>query len=74
MLGDAGLLNGKEATTHWVAPDEFARRFPKVSFRSEVLYISDDNIMTSAGTVAAIDCCLHLVRQRLGADVANRTA
>lgn len=74
VLGDAGLLDGKEATTHWMARDEFARRFPKVSFRPEVLYVSADNIMTSAGTVAAIDCCLHLVRQRLGANVANRTA
>ena len=74
VLGDAGLLDGKEATTHWAARDEFARRFPKVRFRPEVLYVSADNIMTSAGTVAAIDCCLHLIRQRLGADVANRTA
>ena len=74
VLGDAGLLDGKEATTHWSARDEFARRFPEVRFRPEVLYVSADNIMTSAGTVAAIDCCLHLIRQRLGADVANRTA
>lgn len=74
VLGDAGLLDGKEATTHWAVRDEFARRFPNVRFRPEVLYVSDGNIMTSAGTVAAIDCCLHLVRQRLGADVANRTA
>ncbi|CAM3769547.1 HTH-type transcriptional regulator CdhR [Pseudomonas reidholzensis] len=74
VLGDAGLLDGKEATTHWAARDEFARRFPEVRFRPDVLYISDGNIMTSAGTVAAIDCCLHLVRQRLGAEVANRTA
>ena len=74
VLGDAGLLDGKEATTHWAVRDEFARRFPAVRFRPEVLYVSDGNIMTSAGTVAAIDCCLHLVRQRLGADVANRTA
>jgi transcriptional regulator GlxA family with amidase domain len=74
VLGDAGLLDGKEATTHWAARDEFARRFPKVSFRPEVLYVSAGNIITSAGTVAAIDCCLHLIRQRLGADVANRTA
>ena len=74
VLGDAGLLDGKEATTHWAVRDEFARRFPKVRFRPEVLYVTDGNIMTSAGTVAAIDCCLHLVRQRLGADVANRTA
>ena len=74
VLGDAGLLDGKEATTHWAGRDEFARRFPQVRFRPEVLYVSAGNIMTSAGTVAAIDCCLHLVRQRLGADVANRTA
>jgi transcriptional regulator GlxA family with amidase domain len=74
VLGDAGLLDGKEATTHWAVRDEFARRFPKVRFRPEVLYVSADNIITSAGTVAAIDCCLNLVRERLGADVANRTA
>ncbi|EPY8494407.1 GlxA family transcriptional regulator [Pseudomonas aeruginosa] len=74
VLGDAGLLDGKEATTHWAVRGEFARRFPEVRFRPEVLYVSAGNIITSAGTVAAIDCCLHLVRQRLGADVANRTA
>ena len=74
VLGDAGLLDGREATTHWAARDEFALRFPEARFRPEVLYVSAGNIMTSAGTVAAIDCCLHLVRQRLGADVANRTA
>ena len=74
VLGEAGLLDGKEATTHWAGRDEFARRFPEVGFSPDVLYVSDGNIMTSAGTVAAIDCCLHLVRQRLGADVANRTA
>ncbi|WP_458127718.1 GlxA family transcriptional regulator [Pseudomonas sp. Z2-11] len=74
VLGDAGLLDGKEATTHWAAREEFARRFPEVRFRPDVLYVSDGNIVTSAGTAAAIDCCLHLIRQRLGADVANRTA
>lgn len=74
VLGDAGLLDGKEATTHWAVRDEFGRRFPEVRFRPEVLYVSDGNIITSAGTVAAIDCCLHLIRHRLGADVANRTA
>ncbi|QVN04064.1 helix-turn-helix domain-containing protein [Pseudomonas rhodesiae] len=74
VLGDAGLLDGKEATTHWTARDEFARRFPNVRFRPEVLYVSAENIVTSAGTVAAIDCCLHLVRERLGAEAANRTA
>jgi transcriptional regulator GlxA family with amidase domain len=74
VLGDAGLLDGREATTHWVARDVFARRFPRSRFRPDVLYVADGNIITSAGTVAAIDCCLHLVRQRHGADVANRTA
>jgi transcriptional regulator GlxA family with amidase domain len=52
----------------------FAQRFPKARFRPEVLYASADNIITSAGTLSAIDCCLHLVRQRHGAKVASRTA
>ncbi|MCF5705827.1 helix-turn-helix domain-containing protein [Pseudomonas syringae] len=73
-LGDAGLLDGKEATTHWIARDVFAQRFPKARFRPDVLYVSAGNIMTSAGTMAAIDCCLHLIRERHGADAANRTA
>lgn len=74
VLGDAGLLDDKEATTHWLVRDMFARRFPKARFRPEVLYASADNIVTSAGTLSAIDCCLHLVRQRHGARVANRAA
>ncbi|MDR9836751.1 GlxA family transcriptional regulator [Herbaspirillum huttiense] len=74
VLGDAGLLDGREATTHWVARDVFAKRFPRTLFRPDVLYVADDNIVTSAGTVAAIDCCLHLVRQRHGSDAANRIA
>lgn len=74
VLGDAGLLDGRKATTHWAARDVFARRFPAADFRPEVLYVADENVVTSAGTVAAIDCCLNLVRQRDGADVANRVA
>src|SRR3546814_9356639 len=45
-LGDAGLLDGKEATTHWAAREIFARRFPKVLFRPDVLYVDDGNIVT----------------------------
>lgn len=74
VLGDAGLLDGRRATTHWAARDVFARRFPTADFRPDVLYIDDDGIVTSAGTVAAIDCCLNLVRVRHGAEVANRIA
>lgn len=50
VLGDAGLLDGKEATTHWMAREVFARRFPRSVFRPDVLYVADDNIITSAGT------------------------
>jgi transcriptional regulator GlxA family with amidase domain len=74
VLGDAGLLDGREATTHWLARDKFAERFPKAKFRPDVLYLEDDRIITSAGNVAAIDCCVNLVREREGTDVANRIA
>lgn len=74
VLGDAGLLDGWRATTHWACRELFAQRFPKADFHPDVLYVDDDDVITSAGTVAAIDCCLNLVRQRHGADVANRVA
>ncbi|MBV0893486.1 helix-turn-helix domain-containing protein [Paracoccus sp. Z118] len=74
VLGDAGLLDGRQATTHWMARETFARRFPAAVFRPDVLYVEDGNIVTSAGNVAAIDCCLHLVRMRHGSEEANRMA
>ena len=74
VLGDAGLLDGRRATTHWACRELFAQRFPKADFHPDVLYVDDGDVITSAGTVAAIDCCLNLVHQRHGADVANRVA
>lgn len=74
VLGDAGLLDGRRATTHWACRELFAQRFPKADFHPDVLYVDDGNVITSAGTVAAIDCCLNLMRQRHGTDVANRVA
>ncbi|MBS4430651.1 helix-turn-helix domain-containing protein [Pectobacterium punjabense] len=74
VLGDAGLLDGRQATTHWAYRELFARRFPASKFHPDVLYLRDGNITTSAGTVAAIDCCLNIVRERHGAGVANRVA
>lgn len=74
VLGDAGLLDGLPATTHWGWRDTFAERFPTASFQPDVLYVDTGRVITSAGTVAAIDCCLHLVRRTYGADVANRVA
>ncbi len=74
VLASAGLLDGRQATTHWELADEIARRFPKVDMRPDVLYVEDGNVLTSAGTAASLDACLHVLRQRLGATVANRTA
>ncbi len=74
VLASAGLLDGRLATTHWELADEMARRFPKVRMRADVLYVEDENLLTSAGTAASLDACLHVLRQRLGVTAANRTA
>ncbi|WP_028601139.1 helix-turn-helix domain-containing protein [Ottowia thiooxydans] len=74
VLAEAGLLDGRRATTHWEYADSMAARFPAVDIDANVLYVEDDGILTSAGTAAGIDACLHLVRERLGAQVANRLA
>lgn len=74
VLAEAGLLDGRAASTHWVWAEDFARKYPKVKLDQKVLYVDDGDILTSAGTAAAIDCCLHLLRRDHGADVANRIA
>jgi transcriptional regulator GlxA family with amidase domain len=74
VLAEAGLLVGRPATTHWHLVPEFARLFPQVQLKPEVLYVDDGDVLTSAGTAAGIDCCLHLLRVRHGAEVANRAA
>ena len=74
VLAAAGLLDGRRATTHWMNGVDFAHRFPDVDFDPVPLYIDEGDIITSAGTGAAIDACLHLVRQDHGAAVANEVA
>jgi transcriptional regulator GlxA family with amidase domain len=74
LLGEAGLLDGRSCTTHWMHTDELARRFPAAKVDPEVLFVEDDHVITSAGTAAGIDACLHHVRCELGASVANRIA
>lgn len=74
VLAEAGLLDGRSASTHWVWSEDFARKYPKVKLDQKVLYVDEGDILTSAGTAAAIDCCLHLLRCDHGADVANRVA
>ena len=74
VLAEAGLLDGRPATTHWKLAPAFAKQYPKVTLQPEVLYVDDGNVLTSAGTAAGIDCCLHLLRVRYGAETANRAA
>ncbi|NEX63080.1 GlxA family transcriptional regulator [Noviherbaspirillum galbum] len=73
-LAEAGLLDGKPATTHWAAAGLLATRFPKVKVDRDVLYIADPDVLTSAGVAAGLDCCLHLLRELCGAETANRVA
>lgn len=75
VLAAAGLLDGRCATTHWVDAPLLASTFPEVKVDSNVLYVdSGDRIFTSAGSAAGVDLCLHLVREDLGAEVANAVA
>ena len=73
-LAAAGLLDGRRATTHWAYADRLARQYPAVKVESDALYVLDGPIATSAGSSAAIDLCLQLLRIAHGADVANRIA
>jgi AraC family transcriptional activator FtrA len=74
VLGAAGLLDGRRCTTHWRYAEEFALRFPDAQLDPDVLYVDDGNIVTSAGTAAGIDACLHLVRRELGSRPAAAVA
>ncbi|MEW2035351.1 helix-turn-helix domain-containing protein [Streptomyces roseifaciens] len=75
VVAHAGLLDGRQATTHWALAQEFAERFPAVGFAADVLYVDHGDVATSAGSGAGIDLCLHLVRAdhgaRYAADVAR---
>jgi transcriptional regulator GlxA family with amidase domain len=71
VLAHAGLLDGLSATTHWMYAARLAELFPQVRVDPSVLYIDEGQVLTSAGTAAGIDLCLHMVRQDYGAEVAN---
>ncbi len=73
-LGEAGLLDGRDCTTHWRYTTELAERFPLANVVPEVLYVDAGQIITSAGTAAGIDATLHLWRQEYGAAVASAVA
>ncbi|GAB4086962.1 helix-turn-helix domain-containing protein [Myceligenerans cantabricum] len=73
-LAAAGLLDSREATTHWQYASLLAERFPAVSLRPDVLYVDHGDVLTSAGSAAGLDLCLHLVRSDHGAATANTVA
>lgn len=74
VLAAAGLLKGKKATTHWRYTSALATRYPTTEVLPDVLYIDNGTILTSAGSAAGIDLCLHLVRRDFGAVIANQVA
>jgi transcriptional regulator GlxA family with amidase domain len=74
VAGAAGLLDGRHCTTHWMYTDLLARMYPTARVDRDVLFVDDGNLVTSAGTAAGIDACLHLVRRELGSKVTNAIA
>ncbi|NJC68612.1 transcriptional regulator FtrA [Planosporangium thailandense] len=73
-LAAAGLLGGRRATTHWRYAELLRRRYPAVEVDPDVLYIDDGAVLTSAGSAAGLDLCLHVVRRDFGAAIANAVA
>jgi AraC family transcriptional activator FtrA len=74
VLAAAGLLDGRRATTHWDGASRLADQYPDIEVDPRVLYVDDGDILTSAGSAACLDLCLHLVRNDYGAEVANTVA
>lgn len=74
VLAEAGLLDGRRATTHWMHAEKLARRYPRVEVDPGVLYLDEGDILTSAGKAAGLDLCLHMVRTDHGSTIANALA
>jgi AraC family transcriptional activator FtrA len=74
VLAATGLLDGRRATTHWRYAEALQRRYPKVGVDANVLYVDEGSVLTSAGSAAGLDLCLHLVRRDYGSKIANQVA
>jgi AraC family transcriptional activator FtrA len=74
VLAATGLLDGQRATTHWRYADVFRSKYPAVLLDPDVLYVDSGALLTSAGSAAGLDLCLHIVRQDFGAPTANIVA
>ncbi len=74
VLAHTGLLDGKTATTHWRYAEQLASQFPKINVDAGVLYVDEGRIITSAGSAAGLDMCIHIIRHDYGAKIANQVA
>jgi AraC family transcriptional activator FtrA len=74
VLAAAGLLDGRRATTHWRYAAALQRAYPRIYVDANVLYVDEGNILTSAGSAAGLDLCLHVVRRDYGSAIANQVA
>jgi AraC family transcriptional activator FtrA len=74
VLAAAGLLDGRRATTHWRYVERLRALHPRVRVEPDVLYVDEGQVLTSAGSAAGIDLCLHVVRRDYGAEIANQVA
>jgi transcriptional regulator GlxA family with amidase domain len=74
LLAEAGLLDGRRATTHWAGCERLAARYPEVAVEPDPIFIRDGDIYTSAGVTSGMDLALALVEEDLGAEVALQTA
>ena len=74
VLAAAGLLDGHTATTHWAECVGLARQYPRVRVDPEVLYVDEGDLLTSAGSAASLDLCLHVVQRDHGAEIAAKVA
>ncbi len=74
VLARAGLLDNRRSTTHWRHTTELAAQVPTASINPDVLYVQDGHVVTSAGTAAGIDACLHVLRAEHGTSIANAVA
>src|SRR5689334_1683248 len=74
VLAAAGLLDDRRCAVHWHDADRLALAYPRLTVEPDVLYVDEDPVITSAGTAAGIDACLHIVRKEQGPEVANKIA
>ena len=74
VLADAGLLEGKRTTTHWIHAPAFRKRYPQIQLDEDRLFVVDGQIWTGAGMSAGVDMALAMVENDLGSDLARRIA